>query len=175
MSPIVIIGLDIASYKTGYAVFDLENIRFKLGLMEMNGSMEDRVRSLHYQAKSLFNTYNPAMAIVESTYLDEHRKHKVGFSKKRGNLDTLKILEKCHGAVISASDDFIDFVYMKPSEHKELIAGMGNASKKASIWAIQKKLGVGVIGDDEADAASLVLAHLMKKEQWATIAKFSKG
>jgi Holliday junction resolvasome RuvABC endonuclease subunit len=168
----IIMGLDIASYKTGWFAMDIFEIRYKIGLMEMKGSTEDRLRSIHQQAKKLFNTYNPSMLIIEATYLDEQRKHLNG-TKKRGSISTLKILEKCHGAVIAATNELIDIHYMNPSEHKELITGIGHASKKATIWSIQKKLGLDIVGEDEADAASLVLAHLMQKQQWEILEQFN--
>lgn len=169
----VIIGLDIASYKSGWFAMDIFNIKYKIGLMEMRGSTEDRIRSLHQQAKKLFHAYNPSMLIIESTYLDEHRKHTNG-TKKRGSVSTLKILEKCHGSVIAATDELMDILYMEPTEHKQLIAGIGNASKRATIWSIQKKLGLDVVGEDEADAAALVFAHLMKKGQWDILEQFNE-
>lgn len=166
----ILIGLDIASYKTGWFAMDIENIRFKIGLLEMTGSTEDRIRTLHQKSKHLFKTYQPSMLIIETTYLDEQRKHK--FSKQRGNVNTLKILEKCQGSVISASDDLVDIYYMAPKEHKELLTGMGNASKQSTIWTIQKRLGLVDIDDNMADAAALVISHLVKKQQWDILEQF---
>ena len=39
---------------------------------------------------------------------------------------------------------------------------------------VQKKLGLEKVTDDEADAASLVLAHLMKRQQWDILEKINK-
>jgi Holliday junction resolvasome RuvABC endonuclease subunit len=169
----IIIGLDIASYKTGWFAMDIYDIKFKIGLMQMSGSTEDRIRSLYQQSKVLFDKYEPSMLIIESTYLDEHNKHIKGPTKKRGSVNTLKILEKCHGAVIAATNELIDIHYMTPTEHKELITGMGSASKRATVWSIQKKLGLDLVGEDEADAASLVFAHLMKRQQWNILEDFN--
>lgn len=167
----IIIGLDIASYKTGYFILDIDNIRYKIGLIEAYGNNQfDRIRQIHYKSKKILETYKPDIIIIEDTYYDEWRKHKYG-TKKRGNINTLKILEKCHGAIISNTDEFTDIFYMSPKEHKETLTGMGNASKQATIWSIQKKLGLVGLDDNQSDAAALVLSYLIKKEQWDILEK----
>jgi Holliday junction resolvasome RuvABC endonuclease subunit len=166
----ILLGLDIASYKTGFFVLDTENIQYKIGLLEAKGNnLFDRIRQLHNKSKILLNKYNPDIIIIESTYLDDWRKHKQ--TKKRGNINTLKILEKCHGAIISNTKDWQDIFYMSPSEHKETLTGMGHAGKQATIWTIQKKLGLTGIDDNMADAASLVLSYLVKQKQWHILEK----
>lgn len=166
----VICGLDIASYKTGYFFLDIENIQYKIGLIEAKGNNGfDRIRQIHQKSKSLLDKYNPDILVIESTYLDDWRKHKN--TKKRGSVDTLKILEKCHGAIISNTKDYMDIFYMAPSEHKETLTGMGNAGKQATIWSIQKKLGLIGIDDNMADAAALVFSYLVKKQQWPILEK----
>lgn len=166
----ILIGLDIASYKTGYFILDVENIQYKIGLIEAKGNNAfDRIRQIHQKSKSLLDKYNPDIVIIESTYLDDWRKHKNG--KKRGNVDTLKILEKCHGAIISNTKDYMDIEYISPTEHKEALTGMGNAGKQSTIWTIQKRLNLIGIDDNMADAASLVLSFLVKRKQWDVLEK----
>lgn len=160
----ILIGCDLASYKSGIFILDIENIKFKSILLDIKGTQEERIRKIHIESKKIFNKYNPDIIIIESTYLDSWDKHKKG-TKKRGNINTLKILEKCHGAVISATNDLSDIFYMEPTVHKELVAGIGNADKKATIWSVQKILGK-TLSSDESDAAALVLAYLIKKQQW---------
>lgn len=168
----VLIGLDVASYKTGFFVLDIETIQYKIGTIEAKGNNPyDRIRQIHNKSKSLLEKYNPDIIIIESTYLDSWNNHKKGKSRKRGNVDTLKILEKVHGAIISNTKDWQDIVYLPPSEHKLTLTGMGNATKQSTIWAIQKKLGVGNISDDEGDAAALVLTFLVKRKQWEVLEK----
>lgn len=166
-------GFDIASYHTGYFFLDTDNIKYKIGILEMNGSQVDRVRQLHLQSKEILQAYAPDILIIEDTYYDEYRKHTNG-TKKRGNINTLKILEKCHGAIISNTDEFTDIFYMRPSEHKQILTGLGSAQKKATIWAIQKKLGLSNLTDDEADAAALVFAYLTRKQQWDILEKINE-
>jgi Holliday junction resolvasome RuvABC endonuclease subunit len=60
----------------------------------------------------------------------------------------------------------MDIYYMTPNEHKELLTGIGNASKQSTIWMVQKKLGLVGIDDNQADAAALVLAYLVRRQQW---------
>lgn len=167
----IIAGFDIASYKTGYFILDVENIRYKIGLIDVKGSQEDRIRKLHHESKKIIKTYEPSIIILEDIYLDDWRKHANGKTKKRGNVDTFKILAKCHGAIISCTDELMDIFYLSPTEHKELLTGYGHADKRATIWSIQKKLGLSDLGNDEADAASLVLAYLMKRQQWHILEK----
>lgn len=161
----ILMGLDIASYKSGWFVLDTENIRFKIGLINAKGDAYNRIRQIGIQSKKLINSYNPEIIIIEDTYLDSHRKHK-GRSRKRGNINTLKLLEKCHGAIIANTNDYTDIYYMTPSEHKEILTGIGNAPKQATIWSIQKKLGLSNIDDNQADAAALILAYLVQRQQW---------
>lgn len=169
----VICGLDIASYKTGYFFLDIENIQYKIGLIEAKGNNPfDRIRQIHKKSKELLDKYNPDILVIESTYLDDWRKHKN--TKKRGNIDTLKILEKVHGAIISNTKDYQDIIYMAPSEHKEALTGMGNAQKQSTIWQIQKKLGLVGIDDNQADAAALVLTFLVKRKQWDILEKIKR-
>lgn len=162
----VIAGFDIASYITGYFILDIENIRYKIGTINAKGANPyDRIRQLHNKSKILLDKYNPDLIIIEDTYLDEWRKHKKG-TRKRGNVNTLKILEKCHGAIISNTKDYQDILYYTPNEHKEALTGLGHASKKTTIWQIQKKLGLSGLDDNASDAAALVFTHLIKKGQW---------
>jgi Holliday junction resolvasome RuvABC endonuclease subunit len=170
----VVMGFDIASYKTGYFILDLENIRYKIGLIESKSKdQHERIRHLHSFSKKLFSAYEPAILIIEDCYLDEWRKHTNG-TKKRGNVSTFKLLARCHGAVISATDDLIDIFYMQPTEHKELLTGMGNASKQSTIWQIQRKLNLVGIDDNMADAAALVIAYLVKRQQWDILEKIKQ-
>jgi crossover junction endodeoxyribonuclease RuvC len=158
-------GIDAASYKTGYFILDINNLKYKIGTIEAKGTdLYERLRQINQKAKVIINKYNPDIVIIESTYLDEWRKNKKG--KKRGNVNTLKILEKVHGSIIAATPELTDIFYVTPNEHKEALTGMGNAQKQSTIWSIQKKLGIGIISDDEADAAALVLTYLIKKKQW---------
>jgi Holliday junction resolvasome RuvABC endonuclease subunit len=167
----VIGGFDIASYKTGYFFLDTDKINYKIGLIEAKGpNLYERVRQISDKSKLLFDKYNPDLIIIESTYLDDWRKHKKG-SKKRGNIDTLKTLEKCHGAIIANTKDFMDIKYMTPTEHKEALTGMGHAGKQSTIWTIQKKLNLVGIDDNMADSAALVLTYLVKKKQWHILEK----
>lgn len=167
----IIAGFDIASYKTGYFFLDIDAINFKTGLIQATGDSQfRRIRKIHNDSKQLLNKYNPDIIIIEDTYLDEVRKYTKG-SRKRGNINTLKILEKCHGAIISNTKEYQDIFYMMPSEHKELLTGMGNAQKQSTIWVIQKKLGLVGIDDNQADAAALVLAYLVKKQAWDILEK----
>jgi Holliday junction resolvasome RuvABC endonuclease subunit len=159
-------GIDAASYKTGYFILDINNLKYKIGTIEAKGNdLYERLRQINQKTKAIVNIYNPDIVIIESTYLDEWRKHK-NAGKKRGGVNTLKILEKVHGAIIAATPELTDIFYLNPSEHKEALTGMGNAQKQSTIWAIQKKLGIGTITDDEADAAALVLTYLIKRKQW---------
>jgi Holliday junction resolvasome RuvABC endonuclease subunit len=166
----VIGGFDIASYKTGYFFLDTEKINYKIGLIEAKGpNLYERIRHISNDSKSLLDKYNPDLLIIESTYLDDWRKNKKG--KKRGNIDTLKTLEKVHGAIIANTKNYMDIHYMTPTEHKEALTGMGNAGKQATIWSIQKKLGLVGIDDNMGDAAALVLTYLVKRKQWHILEK----
>lgn len=160
-----IMGFDIASYKTGWFILDVDKIKFKIGLIDVKGNLYERVRKIGYESKKLFKTYNPEIVLIEDTYLDQYRKHRRG-TRKRGNINTLKTLEKCHGAVISNTNEYMDIYYINPSEHKKILTGIGNASKQSTIWQIQKKLNLINIDDNMADAAALVLSWLVKRKQW---------
>lgn len=168
----ILMGFDIASYKTGFFVLDTDNVRYKIGLIEAKGNnLYDRIRQINQKSKKVLDLYKPDIIIIEDTYFDDWRKKAKKGQKRRGSIDTLKILEKCHGAVISNTTDISDIMYMTPTEHKEALTGMGNAGKQSTIWSIQKKLGLVNVTDDEADAAALVLAYLVKQRQWHILEK----
>lgn len=170
----IIGGLDIASYKTGYFFLDIVNIKYKIGLIEAKGNdVFDRLRQINRQSKKLLNAYDPEILIVESTFLDEKRKHKT--TKKRGSINTLKTLEKVHGVILGNTKEYVDIKYMTPGEHKETLTGLGHAQKKMTIWAIQKKLGLVGIDDNMADAAALVFTHLIKNNQWDILEKIKEN
>lgn len=169
----IISGWDIASYKSGYFFLDTDSVNYKIGLIDVNGNQYERIRKIGEKSKILLDKYEPDIIIIESTYLDDWRKHKKG-SKKRGSVDTLKILEKCHGAFIANTSIYQDIFYMSPNEHKEALTGMGHAGKKATIWQIQKKLNLVDIDDNMSDAAALVFTWLIKKEQWNILEEIKK-
>lgn len=158
-------GFDVASYKTGVFFLDTETIKFKSILIDIKSpDLYERLRVFKERTENILEIYKPDLLIIESTYLDEYRKHKQ--TKKRGNLNTLKILEKFHGVLLSNTKNYMDVHYMSPSEHKETLTGLGNASKRSTIWAVQKKLGVTGWDDNVSDAAALVLSYLVKRQQW---------
>lgn len=166
----IISGWDVASYKTGVFFLDTESIKFKSLLINIKSpDIYVRLRKFKEETGVLLDKYQPDLMIVENTYLDDWRKHKN--TKKRGNVNTLKTLEKFHGVLLANTKDYMDIHYMNPSEHKETLTGMGNAGKQATIWIIQKKLGLTNMGDDEADAAAMVLSWLVKKQQWEILEK----
>jgi Holliday junction resolvasome RuvABC endonuclease subunit len=68
----------------------------------------------------------------------------------------------------------MDIHYIPPSEHKEALTGIGHADKQATIYMVQKKLGLVNMGNDEADAAALVLTWLIKKRQWEILNKIKE-
>jgi Holliday junction resolvasome RuvABC endonuclease subunit len=166
----ILSGWDVASYKTGVFFLDLETLKYKSILIDIRSNdLYVRLRAFKERTAKLLSTYNPDLLIVESTYLDEWRKHKN--TKKRGNVNTLKILEKFHGVLLANTEDYMDIHYMSPSEHKEALTGIGNASKQSTIWMVQKKLGLVNIDDNQGDAAALVLAYLVKRQQWDLLEK----
>lgn len=166
----ILSGWDVASYKTGVFFLDLETLKFKSILVDVKSpDLYERLRIFKDRVIKLLDMYKPDLLIVESTYLDDWRKHKN--TKKRGNVNTLKILEKFHGVLLSNTQDYMDIHYMSPSEHKESLTGIGHAGKQATVYMVQKKLGLVNMGEDEADAAALVLSYLIKRKQWDVLEK----
>lgn len=170
---VILIGFDIASHKSGYFMLNLSTLEFDIGKIDARGELYERIRQIHHKAKAIVTKYPPDIVIIEDTFLDTHRKNGE-HGKKRGNVNTLKILEKAHGAIISATPELTDIFYILPKEHKLALTGFGSASKQSTIWSIQKKLGVGEITDDEADAAALVLTYLVKRKQWDVLEALKK-
>lgn len=169
----ILAGFDVASYKTGVFFLDTETIKFKSLLINIkDNDVYERLREFKKQTSNLLDKYNPDILVVESTFLDEYRKHKQ--TKKRGNVNTLKILEKFHGVLLSNTKNYMDIHYMAPSEHKEALTGIGHADKQATIYMVQKKLGLVNMGNDEADAAALVLTWLIKRKQWNILEKIKE-
>lgn len=166
----ILSGWDVASYKTGVFFLDLETLKFKSLLINIKSpDLYERLRLFKDKTNNFLELYKPDLLIVESTFLDEWRKHKN--TKKRGNVNTLKVLEKFHGVLLSNTKDFMDIHYMSPSEHKESLTGIGHAGKQATVYMVQKKLGLVNMGEDEADAAALVLSYLIKRQQWDILDK----
>jgi Holliday junction resolvasome RuvABC endonuclease subunit len=169
----ILSGWDIASYKSGVFFLDLETVKFKSILIDIKSQdLYERLRLFKERTTKLLELYTPDLLVVESTYLDDWRKHKN--TKKRGNVNTLKILEKFHGVLLANTKDYMDIHYMAPSEHKEALTGIGNAGKQATIYSVQRILGLVDMGSDEADAAALAIAYLVKHKQWDILEKIKQ-
>lgn len=167
----ILMGADLASYKTGLFFLDTDKIVFKSSTLHVkNPDTFQRIRDFREKTEKVLELYKPDLIIVESTYLDKANKK----GKKRGSVQTLKTLEKFHGAFLAQTKPFSDIHYMAPSEHKETLTGMGNAIKQSTIWEVQRRLGITNMTDDEADAAALVLTYLVKMKQWDILDKIKE-
>lgn len=175
----LILGLDLSSVNTGYAVFGLlskegvsissldclksdfkENIE-GFGSIKPNKKF-DHTQKIHfiYEAiKKVLNDYDISAVAIEDQYF-------------RSNAKTLKLLSRiCGVAMLAAHESGCTVDFYTASRVKKYLSGKGNASKKDMVEAAVERfnLSKGEIDDNIADAMGVGFTHIERKIRGITL------
>lgn len=153
--PVVILGVDTAIRKTGYAVLQVNGSgRFQIldcGLIRNGKELRhsECLRRLSGGMKEIVNRFHPDSASIEVAFV-----HK--------NIRTAMILSLARGSVIAALAELGVPVYeYSPKTAKRAAVGRGDASKEQVALMMSSICGIDISGvpDDATDALALALCH----------------
>lgn len=165
----VMIGLDMASWKSGFCVMKLDvNGKLKrvqsgtIICKDKKATIDQRLTFFRKNLEKLIDTYNPQMIVLEDIFLSKGRRSKGG-----GNVKTFKVLAMLHGVILQLlHEKQMRYEYYAPTTIKATICS-GRASKEEMMEAIAKKLKVSVdsfIDDNETDAIGIALTYGVKQQ-----------
>lgn len=173
-----VIGIDLASWCTGYSVFDVKFSKYHFrtsGLIhadDKKAEIQHRLWFVRNSVENLLKRYKPKLVVLEDIYLSSRG------NKGGRNAQTFKTLAMFHGVVIQLLTEYkIKFIYYAPTTIKAEII-KGNASKEEVEQAVIKRLNLkkdyfeylsprGLVRkkDDESDAVAVALTYFLKKEK----------
>lgn len=150
--PKVILGIDPASYDTGWAVIDNE-LHYNLIHIPHSRPIECRLLLLYNGLQKVIEDYHPEVVVLEDQFLAK-------------NVKTLKTLSWVRGVVmLLATQHGLPLVILTPTEIKQAATGKGNADKDmirksvSMIFGIKEKLN-----DNVSDAIAIALTYILKGE-----------
>ena len=153
--PTVILGIDTAIRKTGYAVLQVNGPgRYQIldcGLIRNGKDLKhsECLRRLSGGMKEIVNRFHPDTASIEVAFV-----HK--------NIRTAMILSLARGAVIAAlAEQNVPIFEYSPKTAKRAAVGRGDASKEqvALMMSSICRIDISGVPDDATDALALALCH----------------
>lgn len=155
------LGLDIATFKTGWCVAKVDNhsistIQKGTLFLPESASLPERLHELHNQIASLKSNYS-----LNPTLFKEQPLH------SEWNKNISAAMFKAHGVIESVFHDFKMFD-VSPTEVKKIITGKGRASKQLVENGVRNWLnlptGYKFDTDDESDAVGILITGLLQKK-----------
>jgi Holliday junction resolvasome RuvABC endonuclease subunit len=166
----MILAIDLASKKTGYAFFnnDNENINLvKSGIIETPHN-----DALYRQGKMnmiLIKNFKEAFDIFWMNNVNFFNKtHHVVIESPiyNKNPKVTITLSFCHGVFLSFLSNFdIEVHYIDNKKWKNIYYGNSNASKEDIIEYVESQYNIKVISNDESDAIGIGNAFLLQKKE----------
>ncbi|MEQ6390822.1 crossover junction endodeoxyribonuclease RuvC [Bacillaceae bacterium S4-13-58] len=155
------LGLDIATYRTGWCVAKVENHKIKSiqkgTLFLPEAPLPKRLLELQNQVTILKKNYQ-----LEPILFKEQPLH-----SKRSNIISAAMF-KAHGVVEAVFHDF-EPKDVNPVDVKKLMAGNGHATKKQVEQGVRGWLKLPneyeFYTDDESDAVGILITGLMQKNK----------
>lgn len=166
----MILGLDMATKKTGYCIMSKDEKIKTYGLIRTTSeNTKDRIKEVYFEIKSLVHKYNITHIVLEDVPVNNHNNIKVG-----------KDLSILQGVVLSVCFDMgIDFSLYNPSAWRTII-GTYNGTREGMKRDFQKRKAVEIVNsiygldfvynetetktkstdDDKAEAILIALAYL---------------
>ena len=147
-----ILGLDLGSQRTGYAVVETQAGRIAYivsGAIRTRGeSLAERLQEIFAGVAALAGEFRPDEVAIERVFM--HR-----------NADSALKLGQARGAAICAVFSAVPSLYeYAPREVKQAIVGQGGAQKDQVQLMVRNLLRLrGELGPDAADAIGLALCH----------------
>lgn len=152
-SGVRLIGLDPGLRVTGWGILSVEGNRLSHvanGVIRSNADapLASRLVELYEGLKTILDTYRPAAAAVEETFVN----------KNPGS--TLKLGQARAIALLVPAQAGIQIAEYAPNLIKKSVAGRGHAEKE-QIHAMVRILlpGVDINGPDAADALAVAICH----------------
>ena len=151
----IVLGVDTAIRKTGYAVIDFHTGgSFKIldcGIIKNAATLPHSqcLRRLAGGMRELVKLYHPEAASIETAFAAR-------------NIRTAMILSLARGAVITAlTEEQITVYEYSPKTAKRAATGIGEAQKQqvAAVFAALASLDISKIPDDATDALALAFCH----------------
>jgi crossover junction endodeoxyribonuclease RuvC len=153
MSAVRLLGLDPGLRQTGWGVIETEGNRLRHvanGTISTNArdSMAQRLVSLHEGLEEVLNTWLPAIAAVEETFVNKNPSSTLKLGQARGVVMLAPALKG------------IDVAEYAPNAVKKAVVGVGLAGKD-QIFAMVSMLlpGVEIDSPDSADALAVAICH----------------
>lgn len=153
MSKERIIGFDLSSQKTGYAVLLSE--RTKVILEEVSFitfpklELKDKMGKLFSEANKLIKRFKPRAIIVESIYYHKNPKTSAVLNQLKGVIMLVSSLSK------------ISFYEFPATEIRKAVVGYGSASKQQVNYMVSALFGIKKnLSEDEADAIAVALTYV---------------
>lgn len=160
--PMVILGIDPGSRKTGYAVIETEGHRLiyrDSGVLSFQGEFLQRPRAIYQSMEQIVGNYRPGEIALESLI---YVKDVIALAK----------LAQARGAILAAlcTTSKGNIFEYAPNEVKQTVAGHGHARKENMEHILRRLFKKGLEGKnfkthDESDALGLALCHALLQGQ----------
>lgn len=166
----MILGLDMATKKTGYGIIDIDGNLYEYGVIRTNSEEpRERIREIYYAIENIINTNDIIHIVFEDVPVTNHN-----------NLKTGKDLCILQGAILSLCFKYnINFSFYAPSAWRSLI-GLYDGTRNGTKRNVQKQRAIDKINslynlnfiynevetktkhtdDDKAEAICLGLAYI---------------
>ena len=148
-----ILGIDLASYDTGWSVMTNE-LNYGLIHFPKSRPVEQRLLLLYNGLQEIIDTYQPEVMVLEDQFLGR-------------NVKTLKTLSWVRGVVmLLAAQNEIPIVVITPTEIKQITTGKGNAGKEDIRKTVSLIFGIKEhLNDNVSDAIAIALSYILKGDQ----------
>lgn len=166
----MILGLDMATKKTGYCIMSKNEKIKECGLIRtISDNTKDRMKEIYFEVKSLVHKYNITHIVLEDVPVNNHN-----------NIKTGKDLSILQGVILGICFDMgITFSLYNPSSWRTII-GTYNGTREGMKRDFQKRKAVETVNsiynlgfvynetetktrltdDDKAEAILIALAYL---------------
>lgn len=147
-----VLGIDPGLRRLGWGLIDAQGSRLRHianGVCESGeGTLADRLLSLHRQLTALFREHAPDQAAIEQTFVN---KDAVG---------TLKLGQARGVALLVPAQFGLPIGEYAPNKVKKTVVGVGHADKRQVDHMVKMQLpGVKIAGPDAADALAIAICH----------------
>jgi len=141
-----ILGLDISLNRTGYFIFESDNMKvLDYGGIPNDGSEEEKLLNIYNIINNIVNTYNPVGCGIEKEFASK-------------NPDTLMKLSHCHGTcLLILAQHNIKYTYYPVMTLK---------SQTLGNMTLKKEDGTRKTGDELKEEVSNKIIEIFGKEQF---------
>lgn len=166
----LILGIDPGLQKAGWGIIESEGNTLRYvasGLIKTDPKkvLVLRLKALHEDMQAIVQTYSPATAAIEETFVNKNPLSALKLGQARGVLMAVPAL---HG---------IDVAEYGANKVKKSIVGNGHATKDQMGMMVEtllpsiKEKNKGKITEDEADALAVAITHAHHSELNNTLSK----